>query len=306
MRTPECLYLRQMLRIMKKCIGSIFLLVFAVCLFGQDRPSSNVYLFNFKQVNDITYQFYKPRFLTAFNSNGYNNQPYFFSNDELFITSGDNSGQTDIYKLNLYTKAKYRVTRTSDAEYSPTMTPDPNYFSVVKVEADESQRIWRIPVDRSNIGAPVMENVKNVGYHFWIDEDKVAMFTVGNPHSLMVGDAGTGKTVRLSSNIGRCFQRLPNSNMAYIFKATEKTWFIQELDVYTNQSKRIIKCLEGKEDFAILSDGTFLMGSGSTLYKFHPAIDSNWQPIADFAYYRIDEIKRIAVSGDNKIAIVAD
>ena len=125
------------------------------------------------------------------------------------------------------------------------------------------------------------------------------MFAVGEPHSLVIGEEGTGKTVRLSSNIGRCFQRLPNSNMAYIFKATEKTWFIQELDPYTNQSKRIIKTLEGKEDFAILADGTFLMGSGSTIYKFHPAMDSNWLPIGDLAYYRIDDIKRIAVSSDN-------
>lgn len=280
-------------------------LICSLALLAQERSSSNVYLFNFKQINDNTFQFYKPRFLTAFNKSGYNNQPYFFSKDEVFITSGGTSGQTDIFKLNLFTKAKYQITQTSDSEYSPTMTPDPNYFSVVRVEADNSQRIWKIPVDRSSSGFPVMENVKNVGYHFWLTEEKLAIFAVSDSPSLLIVEEGTGKTIRLSSNVGRCFQRLPNSNMAYIFKATEKTWFIQELDPYTNQSKRIIKTLEGKEDFTVLADGTFLMGSGSTIYKFHPAIDTNWQPIADLAYYRIEEIERIAVSADNKIAIVA-
>ena len=68
----------------------------------------------------------------------------------------------------------------------------------------------------------------------------------------------------------------------------------------------IIASLGGVEDFAVLPDGSYIMGRGSKLYKFNRFRDEDWIEIADLRYYNITNISRLAVSPDLKIAIVAD
>ena len=40
-----------------------------------------------------------------------------------------------------------RVTNTPESEYSPTVTPDGAHISVIRVEADGTQRLWRFTID---------------------------------------------------------------------------------------------------------------------------------------------------------------
>jgi Tol biopolymer transport system component len=285
-----------------------FFLLFAVACLSAQHPKSSIFLFKIEQLNDSVYRFREPKFLTDFNKNGYNNQPFFFNNDELYITiqTPFDTSQTDIFSLNLKTQTRTRVTMTNEREYSPTLMPDRQYFSSVRVEMDKTQRLWQFPVDRLGKGKPVLNLIKNVGYHCWLSSEKVALFIVDDPKNyLLIANAKDESSVRLTTDIGRCFQILPNGNLAYVFKATDTTWYIQELDLNTYQSKIIVKTLTGSEDFAILPEGTFLMGKGSVLYKYHPAFDKNWLPVGDFRLFGIQKIARLAVSGDKKLAIVA-
>jgi hypothetical protein len=50
-------------------------------------PTTNVYLFSIQRTGD-NFTFYNPRFLTGFNKYGYNNQPHFVSNNEIYLTVG--------------------------------------------------------------------------------------------------------------------------------------------------------------------------------------------------------------------------
>lgn len=273
-------------------------------------PNTNVYLFDMKQYTDSLYTFRNPQFLTGFNLYGYNNQPQFFNNDEIYLTVQSPSGgeQTDIYSLNIATKTITQVTASADSEYSPTPMPDGEHFTVVRVEADgnNTQRLWKLPIDRSNNGTPIFSTTKDIGYHFWINDNEVLLFIVGEPHALAIGELSTGKINYITSSIGRCFQRLPNGNVAYIQKISEGTWQIKELDVYTQKSRSIIYTLPGSEDFVILKDGTILMAQGNRLFKYNKAIDKQWLEIANFQEYGISTITRLSVSDDNKIALVAN
>jgi len=290
-----------------------WLSIFAFCFFfcslatTQNLPNTNIFLFDLEEESDSVFNFNNPRLLTDFNGDGYNNQPAFMSDSELYLTVGiPGDGQTDIYKLDIEKMTKLQVTRTAESEYSPTLMPDGRSFSSVRVEMDnkQSQRLWSFPFSRTNNGKPFFPSVTNIGYHFWLDNYRVALFIVGEPSYLAVGDVRDGSITDLTTNIGRGFQTSPAGNLAYIHKATETTWYIKEMNNETLRSRIIAPTLEGSEDFCVLPNGTVLMGRGSKLYKFHPKKDIDWLEIGDFRYYNVNAITRLAVNSRGQLVMV--
>lgn len=273
-------------------------------------PNTNLYMFKMTQLTDSLFEFKRPKFLTGFNPDGYNNQPQFFTNNELYITlqSPQDTNQTEICILNISNYTKTNVTQTEDSEYSPTLMPDGGQFSSVRVENDgkNTQRLWQFPINRSNNGKPVFENINNVGYHFWINDYLVALFIVGEPHRLVIANTKDGTSQNITANIGRCFQKLPNGNIAFIQKVSDNNWQIKALDLDSYRSSLIVRTLEGSEDFICLPEGTFLMAKGSKLYKFNKLLDKAWLEIANFNVYGINNITRMAISGDNQLVLVVN
>lgn len=292
---------------MTKLTLTFALIITCAFAFAQ-LPNTNVYVFSMQRSGQQFY-FNQPKFLTQFNSKGYNNQPYFANNNELYITVqlASDTTQTDIYSLNFLTKTRTRLTATPESEYSPMLTPDRNYFSCVRVDANDNkiQRLWKYPVDRANSGKPVFKYLSDIGYYQWVNDTMVTMFTVGKPEFLVIGKTGSQSIVKVIPKIGRCFQLRPDGRIAYVQKATENTWLLRALNVNTFGSESIVPTLPESEDFVSFPDGTLIMGSGSKLYRFTPGLDKDWVEVADLRYYKINNIKRLAInrSGD-KIAIV--
>ncbi len=289
---------------------TLILLTCVCCwnLASAQLPNTNIYLFQMEQQGDSSFLFKNPQFLTGFNSSGYNNQPTFISNDEIYFSMGSTSeeSQTDIVSLNLRTLIKTQVTRSEDREYSPTPLLEPYYFSCVRQEADgkNTQRLWFFPTDRSSKGKPLLPVQTNVGYHCWLKNEMVALFIVGEPHKLAIANTLDKSVVTLTSNIGRCLQRMPNGNLAFIHKGTETNWTIKELDLNTMRSKTIVATVSQSEDFVVLPDNTFLMAQGSKLFKYKKGWDTNWLEIADFGKHNLTKITRMAISQNGKIALV--
>jgi len=272
-------------------------------------PNTNIYLFKMEQVNDSLFNFKNPQYLTNFNPLGYNNQPHFVSNNELYISVEDvrDQSQTDIISLDLKSKVRTLVTNSEDREYSPTLLPEKYYFSCVRQENDgfDTQRLWVFPIDRSTNGKVILKNQDKIGYHCWLTNESVALFIVGPPHYLALANTQDGTVMKLTSNIGRSLQKLPNGNLAYLHKATETNWTIKELDVNTLRSKTIVAARRGSEDFIVLKNGTIIMSQGHRLFKYQIKKDTRWLEIADFSKLGLNNIKRIAVSPDgNNIALV--
>jgi hypothetical protein len=288
-----------------------FLLFFFVVSFQaqaqNDVPSTNIYLFDLEQETDTIFNFKNPKFLTDFNRDGYNNQPYFVRDNELLISSRvAGSNQNDIYLLDLEKGTKLQVTKTAESEYSPTLMADKFHFSAVRVELDDNgtQRLWRFPLSRQNNGKPVFEYLVDIGYHEWLDEQRVVLFIVSDPNYMVVADVRDGSTTQLSTNVGRAFKKLPNGNLAYVHKATESTWFIKELNKSDLRSEIIVQTPRGSEDFAVMRNGTFLAGRGTKLYKFDPKKDDDWIEIGDFRDYNITQISRLAVNSNGRLVLV--
>ena len=275
-------------------------------LSAQDLPISNIYLFDIEKADTILL-FKNPKHLTASNSRGYNNQPAFLSNTELLITVKTPADyQTDIYLLDLEKKTKLRMTKTPESEYSAKPTPGNLYFSCVRVDldAERSQRLWQYPLDRGDKGKASLKYLRGVGYYHWLDRFTVALFNVATTNYLSVADTRDESSRHLAPDVGRCFGTSPNGRLVFVHKITDGNWMLKAMNKATLETESIIRTLPGSEDFAILSDGTILMGRGSRLYKYHPTQDKDWVEMADLKNIGVNAITRLAVSGDGKLAVV--
>src|SRR5262249_864272 len=131
---------------------------------------------------------------------GYDNQPYFIpSGKELFYTSIRKDEQADIYKYDLTKKSEIPFTNTPESEYSPTLTPDKRFISVVRGEADKKQHLWRFPLSG---GKPeiLIPSVEPVGYHCWLSSNTVALFVLGEPPTLQIVNLSGGKPAVIAKN----------------------------------------------------------------------------------------------------------
>lgn len=272
---------------------------------------SNVYIFDMQVLADTVFRFSSPRWVTHFNRNGYNNHPYFMDETTLYLSvQFPYETQPDLYAFNLQANTQERVTSTPDGEYSPMRAPDFYTFSAVRMEfsgRDTLLRLWQFPVDRSNNGKPVFKYISNIGYYTWINSQQVAVF-ITDPTApyLGIADLRTDKVERLATNVGRTIRTTRDGKLLFIQKATFGAWQLMIMDLTKRESQKLVDAVPGSEDFTLLADGTILMAGGTQLYKFKPGLDTDWVEIADFRYYNLGNISRLAVSPGNKLAMVTN
>ncbi|HEY9285571.1 MAG TPA: hypothetical protein VIP46_19125 [Pyrinomonadaceae bacterium] len=255
-------------------------------------PDTDIFVIEMK-LTGARVEFGRPANVTS--RPGYDNQPSFTPDGRaLLFTSQREGNQTDVYRYDLSTAQTTRLTSTPESEYSPTVTPDGKFFSVVRVEADQTQRLWKFALAGTAPPALVMTDVKPVGYHLWLDARTLALFVLGaqnRPHTLQLAVLGRrpGEVVELSTmatNIGRSFQRVPGRGDAFTFvhKLAPDNWLIKTVDLKTHRTAPLAKTLPGSEDYARLPDGSLLMARDAKLYRLDPARpQDDWQELADFA-----------------------
>lgn len=242
----------------------------------------------------------------ATNRPGYDNQPFFLPDGSAILyTSIDATGQADVWRHEFDRGRSFRVTRTAESEFSPTPHADGS-FTVIRVEADGRQRLWRFDGEGTNPEL-LLADVEPVGYQAWVDEHRVALFILGEPPTLATADVRTGEPRSLLSSIGRALHRVPGKGtVSVVYKAAENDWQIVEVDLASGDVSELAPLLRPAEDYAWLPDGQLIMGRGSKLYLRRPGADREWRELADFSGHGIAQITRIAVSpASNRIAFVA-
>jgi dipeptidyl aminopeptidase/acylaminoacyl peptidase len=241
------------------------------------------------------------------NSPGYDNQPFFTPDGAaILFTSNRGGAQTDIYRYDIATAATSRVTNTPEGEYSPTITPDGGHISAIRVEADGTQRLWRFTLDGRDPEV-VLECVKPVGYHAWIDEHTLALFVLGPPATLQVADTRTGAAETVARGINRSVLRIPRTGtVSYVDKDEDGSLMVRELDPKTRSATTLVAAVAGAKeaDLAWTPDGLLLMADKDLLYSWKRD-DREWKRVADLAALGMHGVTRIAVSpkGD-RIAFV--
>ncbi|HZS44790.1 MAG TPA: hypothetical protein VFC63_06770 [Blastocatellia bacterium] len=237
---------------------------------------------------------------------GYNNQPFFTPNGKsILYTSIREDKQADIYRYDLVSKTDARVTNTKESEYSPTLTPDGKGISVIRVEPDNTQRLWRFNLNGDDPSV-ILENIKPVGYHAWIDGNTLALFVLGSPSTLQIVDVKTQHAETVASDIGRSLFKIPHQEkVSFTHKISNNMWEIDEYDLKSRKTSIVAKSQPGNEYYAWSPSGVLVTANDAKLFKLQPGKDSDWVEIADLSSSGIKSITRIAISPSNdRIAFV--
>jgi Tol biopolymer transport system component len=162
---------------------------------------------------------------------GYENQPFYTPDGSAILFTANRDGkQTDIYEFDRKTRRSRQLTATREGEYSATITPDGKGFSVIRVEADSTQRLWRFDRDGRNPRL-VLTEIKPVGYHAWVDDDQLALFVLGQPSTLQHARVSTGKAVVVAQSIGRSLHRIPNSQtVSFVHRESPDNVWVKRFD----------------------------------------------------------------------------
>ena len=195
-----------------KTLLVIFLFLSSLVEFAQAPPESDIWLFEI-DVTDKAILLKKG--LNATNNPGYDNQP-FFTNDnrQMLFTSIRDGVQSDIYEFDLRAKKTSQITNTKVSEYSPMVTPDLSFISVVVVEPDSVQRIWKFRKSNKKNEVAITEaqqqlvdaSLDSVGYYWWLNNDSLLFYKLTSPHSLWVTDLKSKKRVFLANQPTRSFR----------------------------------------------------------------------------------------------------
>jgi hypothetical protein len=237
---------------------------------------------------------------------GYDNQPAFLPDGSFLYSAGDIDGRTDVFKWDAETGIASRVTQTPESEYSPTpfvaKTPG---FCAVRVEAGGVQRLWRFEADGSD-ARPVMSDVDSVGYFTWIDARAVAVFVVGDPHTLRRVDVATQTESIVAKDIGRYLQCVPATrDVAFTIRGADDRYAFYRLPGADTTPVPLIGPVGEGQDAAWARD-TLLATTPTGVYAARPFESGVWVRVADTSAWGLTGVTRIAVAPDARtVAIVA-
>jgi WD40 repeat protein len=245
---------------------------------------------------------------------GYDNQPSWSPRGDLiYFSSLRGDGQNDIWSVDVTTGKQTRITTSApESEYSPTVMPTGTSLSVVRVERDSAQRLWRVPLN----GAPpvvLITDIKPVGYHAWADSSTLALYVLGDralatPSTLEIANVAGGTPLFPAHDIGRGLAKIPGAHAISFVqhsppKDSTSTWTIMRYDIDSKKITRLAETLPGVEDYAWTPAGRLLCAKDSQIYEWTV---HEWVPVANFVGQGITGITRLAVSPDgNDLAFVA-
>jgi hypothetical protein len=242
---------------------------------------------------------------------GYDNQPAFTADGRsVLFTSVRDDAQADIYRYDIAKRVVKPVTQTPESEYSATVMPGDTTISVIRVEADSTQRLWQFSLDGTHPRL-VLERIKPVGYHAWADDHSLALFVLGRPATLQSANTRTGDAKIMAERIGRALQKVPNRRaVSFIQNAGTDSAWIKILDFATGTVTPLARPVAGSEFHVWLPDGSLLMASGAKLYRREAAASggpADWTEIATFDDPHLARISRLAISwkGD-RLALVGE
>jgi hypothetical protein len=265
--------------------------------------STDIYLYRFSGLGRGSSVF------NITNRKGYDNQPSWDGNSRILYTSQER-GQTDIYEIDFQSSRISKLTDTPESEYSAAITPDGQGFTVVRVERDSTQRLWRFRRD-GHEPEVVLPRIKPVGYFAWLDSTSLALFVLGNPNSLQIGDTRTGEARVVTTNIGRALQRVPRSRRASYLHRSGTRWLLETVDPIPNASGAFdidtLATMPDSADYFVWKSPTELFtAAGSKLYRLRLP-GPEWVEVEDLAWKGVRRISRLAISPDgSRLAIVAE
>ncbi|MBC7841535.1 MAG: M20/M25/M40 family metallo-hydrolase, partial [Gemmatimonadaceae bacterium] len=245
---------------------------------------------------------------------GYDNQPGFDARGRMIyytrrapnvlLRDSIRDVQTDIWSYALDGSAHGPVAVTAESEYSAQVTADGAALTVVRVERDSAQHLWRFPLSADGKPERLVGRVKPVGYYAWVGS-QVVMFVLGSPATLQLMDTVSGRIDTIARDIGRGVKRVPGTSRVSFIQKVGAQWYIDELDPATKSVRRLIATLPTQEEYTWVDSTTLVAASGTTLRTWTRG-QPGWNVAADLGFAPLTSISRVTIDPTgNWLAFVA-
>ena len=286
------------------CTALVFVLAGAL---SAQAPDTDIYLAPIRRIGDsivvgpatnITHRA------------GYDNQPSFLPNSRgILYTVVGADAQADIWRYDIAERRTSRVTSTPESEYSATVMPGGWRMSVIRVEADSTQRLWSFALDGTNPQL-LLTALKPVGYHAWLSASKLVTYVLGTPSTLHVIDSDGSRDEIRARDVGRALQRIPGKDaFSYAQRDSTRSFWIMMQSVSGESEQQLVRAPTDNEYHAWTPDAVLLSATAGRLVRWNRALDASraWLPVADLSKSGVKNVSRLAVSPDGKwLAFVAE
>lgn len=227
------------------------------------------------------------------NSAGYDNQPSFYD-DTLVLFVSTRNNQTDIATYNLKSKTVNFINNTPNGgEYSPLKIPNTKNISAVRLDDDGKQRLYSY--DYKTGESEVLIDGLIVAYYAWYNKQTIVSAVIEDSGlNLFVTNTKIGKSKKYASNVGRSFHNIPDSNLVSFISKEDEKLIIKSLNPLTGAIETITETIS--EDMCWLIDGSILIPTKNSIYKFNPKKDKTFTLLKIFEDDNIQNITRIATN----------
>jgi hypothetical protein len=188
--------------------------------------------------------------------------------------------------------------------------PDQKFLSCIIQRDNQAQDLGKYPIEG---GVPeVLINNLTVGYHAWMDQERLLLFVLGEPHQLHYYNVSTKEDKVLAENIGRSLHKVPHEKaMSFVHKISETEWLIKKIDTDSKEKESfpmsvVTRTLPGREDIAWTDDGRLITSDGQKLFFYRPGKSKEWEAVTITSGAEVLKgVTRLAVSVDGKkLAVV--
>ncbi|WP_394176154.1 TolB family protein [Thalassotalea litorea] len=211
---------------------------------------------------------------------GYDNQPHFTPDSKALLFTAmftvkqedETTQQTDSMRYDLGTAQLTNLTNSAASEYSPTVTPDGEHFSVIRVGSDGRQLLWQYPLNETGAdakakGSSLYPELFDVGYHVWLTDDELLLFVLGEPMQLQRASIDDKESHVVDMNIGRTLRKIPGTELFSYNKEHGQGW---QMYIYNPEQKAThanINLPSQNMYYAWHMDGSLLTAIGNKVYQ---------------------------------------
>ncbi|MBP8725182.1 MAG: hypothetical protein KBF37_00885 [Saprospiraceae bacterium] len=282
------------------------LVLLSGALHGQrPLPPSQLFILHASSLLDSPWYDVKVSYLTAFNGNGYNNQPHFLDENTLLATlQTDPYKATEIYSFDLMHKTKRNLTRSLSAEYSPkALHGGKDSISYVRVPANDTtvQDLVASPVFRASDFRYLLRDFGTVAYYRQLSGELFVCYLLDGSHQLGLCDQSHGYKRMFASNPGQCFEVNRAGQILYVDKSLEAHWLLKSYDPNSQRSRTLGTMPAGTQDFALDASEQIYCASKGRILRLNA--NGLWNELIDLSTAGLRDIRRIAIRG-NLLAFV--
>lgn len=243
-------------------------------------------------------------------TDAYTNQPYFFTNENLFYTQMISSEeQMDVFSFSIATGEHKNLSQSPQSEYSPTPMPNQSSFSVIRVNESGLQELWAFNMQGKAI-SHLASAIEPVGYHVWLDEENLLLFVLGEPHTLQLVAANDPKQAAklLDGNIGASLVRYKQSNWYLYSRKSEEGHWLKGYNKETRKTRRVARLPDNTDYYALSPSGYAFTSDGNNIYvrkiieqnnKLQPL--EKWEVVAIGTKACQQGVSRMAISPDESM-----